>query len=502
MEKKKVLLCILDGWGIADKNSFNAISEAKKQNFDNINNLYGSIKLYASEKRVGLPEGQFGNSEVGHMNIGAGRIILQDILRIDEGLRNGSIENNNSVLEIKEKCKRIHICGLLSDGGVHGHQEHLFKMINIFEKSKKEILLHCFLDGRDSSPLSGKKNMQLLLDKIKKKKNVRVASVCGRFYSMDRDNRWDRIKKAYEAIIEGSASQRTDCIEAIQESYDKTITDEFFNPINLSNYRGVEENDGFFITNYRADRVRELLTAIFDENFFEFKRKKIAKFIKPLSMIQYSKRLKKKILPIIKPLFIKNSLGEVLSNSKLNQLRITETEKYAHITYFFNGGVEDSFLNEDRVLIPSPRVETYDEKPEMSAYELTNELEKKIETNKYNFILTNFANPDMVGHTGNLKATIKAIEVVDECLGRIHKKCIDNGYTLIVTSDHGNADVMYNKDDAIKCTTHSINPVPFIICQNYNFLKNDGSLADIAPTILKIMNIKIPEEMQGNCLIE
>ena len=502
MLKRKVLLCILDGWGIADKNSFNAISEAKKKNFDNISKLYGSIKLNASEEKVGLPEGQFGNSEVGHMNIGAGRIILQDILRIDEGLQNGSIENNSSLIEIKQKCKRIHICGILSDGGVHGHQEHLFKMIDIFEKSKKQILLHCFLDGRDSSPLSGKKNMQLLLGKIRKKKNVRVASVCGRFYSMDRDNRWDRVKKAYEAIIEGSAKRKTDCIKAIQESYEKKITDEFFQPVNFSNYNGVEEHDGFFITNYRADRVRELLTAIFDENFFEFKRKKIAKFIKPSSMVQYSKRLKKRIFPIIKPLLIKNSLGEVLSQNKLTQLRITETEKYAHITYFFNGGVEDCFPAEDRVLIPSPRVETYDKKPEMSAFELTDELEKKIGTKKYNFILTNFANPDMVGHTGNLKATIKAIEVVDECLGRIYKKCIDNNYILIVTSDHGNADVMYNKDDAIECTTHSINPVPFIICENYNFLKNIGSLADIAPTILKIMNIKTPEEMQGSCLIE
>ena len=274
MLKRKVLLCILDGWGIGEKNPFNAISEADKNNFDNINKTYGSIKLNASEKKVGLPEGQFGNSEVGHMNIGAGRIILQDILRIDEGFKNGSIEQNNSLVEIKEKCKRIHICGLLSDGGVHGHQEHLFKMIEIFEKSDKQILLHCFLDGRDSSPLSGIKNMKLLLEKIRKKKNVKVVSVSGRFYSMDRDNRWERIKKAYEAIIEGSASVKKDCIQAIQESYDKKITDEFFRPVNFSDYSGVEENDGFFITNYRADRVRELLTAIFDENFLEFERKK------------------------------------------------------------------------------------------------------------------------------------------------------------------------------------------------------------------------------------
>ena len=500
--KKKVMLCILDGWGEAESSSYNAISEAKKNNFDQIVNKYGMIKLFASEQQVGLPNGQFGNSEVGHMNIGAGRVILQDILRIAKGFENGYIENHQTIKEIKLNCKRIHICGLLSDGGVHGHQDHLFKMVEIFKKTDLEILLHCFLDGRDSSPISGLENVKKLSEMIKNNKNIKIVSLCGRFFSMDRDNRWDRIEKAYKAIIEGTAEKKKNFIQAIQESYNNKVTDEFFKPISHDCYDGVKPGDGFFITNYRSDRVRELLTAIFDEKFNEFERKKTANFFMPSSMVEYSKRLKKKISPIIKPLKIIKSLGEVLSKNGLSQLRITETEKYAHVTYFFNGGVEESFNKEERILIPSPRVETYDKKPEMAAFELTAELEKRIDSEKYEFILTNFANPDMVGHTGNLKATIKAIEIVDQCLGKIFEKCIKKNYILIITSDHGNADLMFNLSESIKCTTHSINPVPFIICGDYKFNKRNGTLADIAPTILKIMNLKIPDEMEGTALIE
>ena len=500
--KKKVMLCILDGWGEAESSSYNAISEAKKNNFDQIVDKYGMIKLFASEQQVGLPNGQFGNSEVGHMNIGAGRVILQDILRIGKGFENGYIENHQTIKEIKLNCKRIHICGLLSDGGVHGHQDHLFKMVEIFKKTDLEILLHCFLDGRDSSPISGLENIKKLSEMIKNNKNIKIVSLCGRFFSMDRDNRWDRIEKAYKAIIEGTAEKKKNFIQAIQESYNNKVTDEFFKPISHDCYDGVKPGDGFFITNYRSDRVRELLTAIFDEKFNEFERKKTANFFMPSSMVEYSKRLKKKISPIIKPLKIIKSLGEVLSKNGLSQLRITETEKYAHVTYFFNGGVEESFNKEERILIPSPRVETYDKKPEMAAFELTAELEKRIDSEKYEFILTNFANPDMVGHTGNLKATIKAIEIVDQCLGKIYEKCIKKNYILIITSDHGNADLMFNQSESIKCTTHSINPVPFIICGDYKFNKKNGILADIAPTILKIMNLKIPDEMEGTALIE
>ena len=498
---RKILLCILDGWGLGKKNKYNAIEVAKTKNFDAIANKFDMGKLYASEKKVGLPSGQFGNSEVGHMNIGGGRIILQDILRIDKSLKNGNIENNFNFLKMLRESQRVHLLGILSSGGVHGHQDHLFKIIEILGK-KKEVLLHCFLDGRDSSPVSGYDNMSVLMEKIKKKKNIKIASICGRFYSMDRDNRWDRINLAYKAIIEGSAEQQKNPLKSIKESYAEKITDEFFKPKNFSNYSGVKKNDGFFITNYRADRVRELLTAIFDKQFNNFKRNKIADFSSAISMVEYSKRLKKKITPLIQPLLIENNLGEILSKKQLNQLRIAETEKYAHVTYFFNGGVEESYEGEDRVLIPSPRVETYDQSPEMSALELTDELINRIKKNKYNLIVTNFANTDMVGHTGNFKATIKAVETVDSCIGKILEQCKKNGYTLIITSDHGNADLMYDEKKSIPCTTHSINPVPFIICEKVKLKKKEGILADIAPTILDLMKLEKPYNMNGSSLLK
>ena len=498
---RKVLLCILDGWGLGKKNKYNAIEVANTENFDAIAKKFDMGKLHASEKKVGLPIGQFGNSEVGHMNIGSGRIILQDILRIDKSLKNGNIENNFNFLKMLRESQRVHLLGILSSGGVHGHQDHLFKIIEILGK-KKEVLLHCFLDGRDSSPVSGYDNMSVLMEKKKKKKNIKIASICGRFYSMDRDNRWDRINLAYKAIIEGSAEQQKNPLKSIKESYAEKITDEFFKPKNFSNYSGVKKNDGFFITNYRADRVRELLTAIFDKQFNNFKRNKIADFSSAVSMVEYSKRLKKKITPLIQPLLIENNLGEILSKKKLNQLRIAETEKYAHVTYFFNGGVEESYEGEDRVLIPSPRVETYDQSPEMSALELTDELINRIKKNKYNLIVTNFANTDMVGHTGNFKATIKAVETVDSCIGKILEQCKKNGYTLIITSDHGNADLMYDEKKSIPCTTHSINPVPFIICEKVKLKKKEGILADIAPTILDLMKLEKPDNMNGCSLLK
>ncbi len=498
---KKILLCILDGWGLGEKSQYNAIEISNKKNFDLIVENYQLGKLYASEKQVGLPRGQFGNSEVGHMNIGGGRIILQDILRIDELFKNGEIERNLNFQGMIKNSKKIHLLGILSPGGVHGHQKHLFKLIEIFNKNKKQVFLHCFLDGRDTSPISGYENMSDLLKKIENSQNVKIASLCGRFYSMDRDNRWDRIKLAYDAIIEGSSAQDDCPLESIKKSYDKKVTDEFFKPKNFSNYSGVEEGDGFFITNYRADRVRELLSSIFDKNFENFKRNKFVNFSHALSMVEYSKRLKKIITPILEPQKVKNNLGEILSNNNLNQLRIAETEKYAHVTYFFNGGIEDSYKGEDRVLIPSPRVETYDKKPEMSAMELTIELTKRIKKKNYNFILTNFANPDMVGHTGNLKATVKAIETVDNCVGKLLNECKKNGYTMIITADHGNADMMYDEKKLIECTTHSINPVPFIICDKIELKKKEGVLADIAPTILDLMDIKKPMEMKGSSLI-
>ena len=497
---KKILLCILDGWGLGEKNKFNAIEKANTKNFDILKKKYSLTKLFASEKKVGLPVGQFGNSEVGHMNIGGGRIILQDILRIEKSFQNFKIEKNQDFLRMVKNCPTIHLCGILSDGGVHGHQDHLFKMIELFNRHKSNIFVHCFLDGRDTNPTSGYKNMKLLLDMIKNKQNVKIGSVCGRFYSMDRDNRWDRIQKAYRAIVDGKAKKVDNILDAIRESYDLKVTDEFFKPVNCGGYTGIKKNDGFFITNYRADRVRELLTSIFDENFDAFSRLNNKKLLYSLSMVEYSKRLKKYITPLLKPLKVTDSLGEILSKENLLQLRIAETEKYAHVTYFFNGGLEDSFVGEDRILVPSPRVETYDLKPEMSAKKLTSELINNINLGKYNFILTNFANPDMVGHTGNFDATVKAVEVVDECLGKLYIACKKNEVTLIITSDHGNADMMFDEKNGDPCTTHSINPVPFIVCEDIK-LEPNGILADIAPSILELMGISKPKLMDGKSLI-
>ena len=497
---KKVLLCILDGWGIGEKNKNNAIHIAKTKNFDYLAKKYGFIKLDASETEVGLPKGQFGNSEVGHMSIGAGRVILQDILRINKAFDNGVFKENKLIKKIKEKSKRIHLVSLLSDGGVHGHQDHLLKLIDIFKDCK--VLVHGILDGRDTSPISGVENVKFLQKKIKDYDNVKIASLSGRFYAMDRDNRWERVEKAYRAIINGDLKKTNCFIQSIKNSYTEHITDEFFPPLNHISYKGAQVGDGFIITDYRADRVRELITSIFDKNFDEFKRKSYIKFFSPTSMVEYSKRIKKIVTPLLESHHVKNSLGEIISENKLKQLRIAETEKYAHVTYFFNGGIEDSFDGEDRVLIPSPRVETYDTKPEMAAYELTSELVNRISKKNYDFIVTNFANTDMVGHTGNLSATIKAVETLDNCLGNLYNQCKKSGYTLIITSDHGNADMMFDYNKDTPCTTHSLNPVPFIICESYNYSSKKGKLSDIAPTILKLLGIPRPDEMNGRPLIK
>ncbi len=500
--KKKVLVCILDGWGLGKNDSYNAVFLAKKKNFDHLTKKYGFLKLKASENDVGLPIGQFGNSEVGHTNIGAGRIILQDVMRISESFSNGEIKNKSSIINVLEKCKRIHIVGLISKGGVHGHQDHLFDLIEILNKNKPNIYIHCILDGRDSSPIGGKEHLSALITKIGKRKNIKIASISGRFFVMDRDNRWDRIEKAYKAIIEGSCTKKIDYLSAITNSYKKHITDEFFEPTNFNDYNGAQDGDGFFITNYRADRVREILSSIFDENFDNFKRKRKPKFFNPISMVEYSKRLKKKIKPIFELIQINKTLGEVVSCCGLKQLRVAETEKYAHVTYFLNGGVEEKFNGEDRILIPSPRVKTYDMKPEMAAFEISDHVVENIKKNKYDLIITNFANPDMVGHTGNIEATVKAIESVDECIGKIFKQCKKNGYSLILTSDHGNAENMFDEKKKIACTTHSLNLVPFTICENINYSIKVGKLADIAPTVLKLLGLEIPDVMKGQPLIK
>ncbi len=498
---KKVILCILDGWGIAPLSESNAITSSKKKNYEYLISKFPNTILKASEIDVGLPKGQFGNSEVGHMNIGSGRAIKQDILRIYDAIENGDLKENIQLKELQKKSRRIHIIGLLSSGGVHGHEDHLFALIDLFTNTSNEIFIHCILDGRDSSPKSGLVSMKKLKEKIKDKNNIKIGTISGRYYALDRDNRWERIELAYRAIVEGKSKKSYfDPIEAIMKSYKKSLTDEFFVPVKIGDYKSIEDNDGLLITNFRADRVREILTSMFDENFLHFKRKKI-NLSKSIGLIEYSRKINKYMDSLFKPINIKNTLGEVLSKNKLKQIRMAETEKYAHVTYFFNGGNENQFKNEDRILISSPRVNTYDQKPEMSAFELTENIKLQIKKDKYNFILVNYANPDMVGHTGVLSATIRAIESVDECLGKLHKAAEENEYLLIVTSDHGNADCMI-EDSGMPCTTHTTNPVPFILCTDEKIKLKKGCLADIAPSILDIMNIDKPSEMEGDSLIE
>ena len=501
-DKKKTILCILDGWGVAPDSSANAISIARKKNFDHLLENYPNSLLNASENEVGLPIGQFGNSEVGHMNIGAGRIILQDILRIGKSIETGELSKNTKIINLKKNCKRIHIVGLLSPGGVHGHEDHLFSLIDILDEPKNELFIHCILDGRDASPTGGVESIKKLLNKIKDRKNITIASISGRYYAMDRDNRWERIELAYKAIIEGSLPAKSnDPINELMSSYSNSLTDEFFLPINFSNYSGVEKDDGFIITNYRTDRVREILSSIFEKGFSEFKRTKIQSFSEVLGMVQYSRKLRESIQPIFEPQIVSNTLGEILSNLKFKQLRIAETEKYAHVTYFFNGGKEEKLEGEDRVLIPSPRVITYDLKPEMAAFEMTTEVVKRVESQKYDFILINYANADMVGHTGIVSATVKAIETVDECVGKLLDVSEKENYNLILTSDHGNADNMLDEKKQ-PCTTHSTNLVPLIYVTKNKLELNNGCLADIAPTILDIMGIEKSKEMSGKSLIK
>ena len=495
---QKVILCILDGWGISKYPSkSDAIYMAKTYNYDKIINKYPNTLLIASENQVGLPKKQFGNSEVGHMNIGAGRIINQDLLRINKSISSGELEKNDKLKKLKKK-KRIHLIGLVSDGGVHGHIDHLLEIIKLLNTDNNELLIHCITDGRDSNPTDGIKHIENLNNLVNSQSNSRICSISGRYFSMDRDNRWERTELAYKAIIEGNTKKTfDDPVKIIEESYNDSLTDEFLEPVVNNNFDGSKNGDALLITNYRADRVRQLLTSLVDDKFLFFKRKKIVNFSHKLGLTQYSKRLSRNIDWLFGPNSVDNTLGKILSNEGLDQLRIAETEKYAHVTYFFNGGVEEKYNGEERILIPSPRVKTYDMCPEMGSYEMTKKLVEQIKTKNYEFILVNYANTDMVGHTGNFDATVKAVEVIDRCIGEIYKTAKINDYILVLTSDHGNADQMrYSSDNSI-CTTHSMNPVPLIICSEKNFNLKKGCLADIAPTILELMKIDKPKEMTG-----
>ena len=505
MAKKPVMLMILDGFGIAPKSDGNAVEAANKPNFSGLMEKYPHTQLQASGLYVGLPDGQMGNSEVGHLNIGAGRIIYQELTRITKEISEGGFFKNDAltlaVNNAKENNAALHLMGLLSDGGVHSHIDHLKGLLKLAkEAGLQNVYVHCFMDGRDVPPSSGKDFIIELENYMKEIGVGKIATVAGRYYAMDRDNRWERVELAYNAMVLGKGEIAASAVEAIEKSYHDNKTDEFVLPAVVDSNGMIKNGDSVIFFNFRPDRAREITRAINDKEFSGFKRETLN--LTFVTMTQYDKTLEG-VHVAYRPESITNTLGEYVSNNGLNQLRIAETEKYAHVTFFFNGGVEKENPGEDRALIASPKVATYDLKPEMSAYEVTEELINRINEDKYDMIILNYANPDMVGHTGVMEAAVKAIEVVDECLGKVANKILEKDGTLFITADHGNAETMIDFSTGNPFTAHTTDPVPLIWVSNRTEGRTlkEGKLADIAPTMLNEMGLSKPEEMTGECLI-
>ena len=500
--KQKAMLVILDGWGINPNPEVSAIERAHTPFFDSLIKKYPHATLRTDGLNVGLPEGQMGNSEVGHMNLGAGRIVYQDLVKINKAIDDGRFFENPTLKQAfeyaKQNGKKVHLLGLVSDGGVHSHIKHLYALIDMATQYGVPTYIHAFTDGRDVDPHSGIQFIQDLENYLKDKPNAHLASVVGRYYAMDRDKRWERIKKAYDLLVHGIGHKTTDLVQAVRESYEEGITDEFIKPIVKTGENGnplvtIEPGDVVIFFNFRTDRGRQLTTALSQKDFPEYNMKKLPLYF--VTMTNYDDTFKD-----IKVVFpkedLKNTLGEVISQQGLTQLRIAETEKYPHVTFFFSGGREETFPGEERIMIPSPKVATYDLKPEMSAYEVTDALMKKIKESEPDLIVLNYANPDMVGHTGDFDAAVKAVEAVDDNLSRLIPLGLQHGYRILVIADHGNADVMVNEDGSPN-TAHTTNPVPVILVANdlHPEIK-DGILANVAPTLLKMMNLDIPGHME------
>jgi len=506
-EVQPVVLCILDGWGHRAETADNGIALAETPFYDKLLQTEPHALLTTSGQAVGLPEGQMGNSEVGHQNIGAGRIVLQDLPRINAALADGSLAANIQLKQFIKKLKHgagaCHIMGLISPGGVHSYSNHIYALAQIIAGSGVRTWLHCFTDGRDTPPNSGAGYMEDLLANINKFPEIGVATVAGRYYAMDRDLRWNRISKAYHAIVSANGPVAKDGMTAMQASYENDTFDEFILPTILTGYDGMHDGDGLLMANFRADRARELLTALVEPDFSDFYRTKVVNFADRLGMISYSDDLDKKVGTLFPPNPLHQTLGEIVANSGLRQLRIAETEKYAHVTFFLNGGSEAKFAGEDRILVPSPKVATYDLKPEMSAGEVTDKLISAIKAKRHHLIIVNYANPDMVGHTGNLPAAILAAEMIDRCLGQLVDAVRNAGGTMIISADHGNIEMMRNPENKGNHTQHTTGPVPVLLVgsnSNQTFLRN-GRLSDLAPTVLDLMDLPQPQEMTGKSLL-
>lgn len=505
LKNAPVALIIMDGYGngnTADPN--NAIQIARTPVIDGLRQQFPNTHIQASGGFVGLPDGQMGNSEVGHTNIGAGRIIYQALTRITKAIKDGDFFQNKALLSVAGAAKAnggaLHLMGLVSPGGVHSHSEHLYGLLQFAKQQGLErVYVHAFLDGRDVDPSSAAEYVADLQAKLEEIGCGRIATLAGRYYAMDRDKRWERVQKAYDAIARGEGVAAEDAVEAVKASYANGVTDEFVVPVVVGDYKGVNDGDGVIFFNFRPDRARELTHAFTDAEFDGFPRKEVK--LSFATMTQYEEGMNAEVA--YPPESIENTLGQVIAKNGMTQLRIAETEKYAHVTFFFNGGVEEPYEGEDRILVPSPKVATYDLQPEMSAIEVTDKVVEAIRSGKYDFIILNYANGDMVGHTGVIEAAVKAVETVDVCVGRFVEAVREMGGEVCITADHGNADQMVDPETGAPFTAHTTNPVPFIVVSDrVGWIASNGALCDIAPTLLTLAGMDIPAEMTGRSLVE
>ncbi len=500
---RPVMLVILDGFGWRAELADNAVRLARKPNFDRIWQTCPHALLHTSGTDVGLPDGQMGNSEVGHLNIGAGRVVMQELPRISQAAKDGSLARAPALAELIAKMQAsggtCHLMGLMSPGGVHSHQDHAVALADILNKAGVKTVVHAFTDGRDTPPRSAAEDIAWLRGALPQ--GVSIATVIGRYYAMDRDKRWDRVAKAYAALADGEGAKFDDPVKAVQDGYKSDVTDEFILPAAIGGYQGMRDGDGILCFNFRADRVREILGALLEPEFDGFPRKHLIKFAAAAGMTRYSDELAPYLGVLFPPEKLDHILGQVAAEAGRAQLRTAETEKYPHVTYFLNGGQETRFPGEDRIMVPSPKVATYDLQPEMSAPELTDKVVAAINSKKYDLIVLNYANPDMVGHTGSLPAAIKAVETVDSGLGRIAAAVEKQGGALLVTADHGNCELMRDPATGGPHTAHTTNPVPVVLMGGGATVLKDGRLADVAPTLLELMGLEQPREMTGSSLI-
>lgn len=502
---RPVVLCILDGWGDRSDADENAIALAETPTWDRFTSRYPMARLIASAEDVGLPAGQMGNSEVGHMSLGSGRVVTQDLPRVDTAIADGTLAASPVLEDLVKRLQAsggtCHLMGLLSPGGVHSHQDHMVALAGIVGGAGVPVCVHAFLDGRDTPPKSAEEFMARFLADVSPVPDLAMGTVSGRYYAMDRDKRWKRVEKAYAALVEAAGETAPEALAAIDQSYRLGATDEFMLPTVIGGYAGMADGDGVLMANFRADRAREILSALADPGFDGFPRSRVADFAARVGMVEYSTDLNRFFSALFPSPQLDNILGQVVSEAGMTQLRIAETEKYAHVTFFLNGGREAEYPGEERILVPSPKVATYDLKPEMSAVEVTDKLVQAIESDRFDLVVINYANGDMVGHTGKLEAAIKAAQCVDGCLDRLETAVRKMGGVLLITADHGNLEMMHDGSTGQPHTAHTMNLVPVILVNGRAPALRDGRLADVAPTILGLLGLPRPEEMTGRSLL-